>query len=175
MPEHGTRVTNDHCRSRVPNLTTTNHRSGVHNTTTTNHQSMFHNTYKGEKPFSLICVAHCFTTHQGEKPPTTDLCCSSFSPHQDPMASMIKTSKISLLIYLPLVNIKCKVLNEDEILRLERLGSDRWCMMEKNLSPNRSQTQSPSLTLVSSPKPPKLWRSSSLEKATSTLELDRHC
>ena len=103
MPEHGTRVTNDHYRSRVPNLTTTNHRSGVHNTTTTNHQSMFHNTYKGEKPFSLICVAHCFTTHQGEKPPTTDLCCWSFSPHQDPMASMIKISKINSLIWLSLI------------------------------------------------------------------------
>ena len=57
------------------------------------------------------------------------------------MASMIKTSKISLLICLPLVNIGCKVLSGDEILRLENLGSDRWCVVEKNLSPNRSQTQ----------------------------------
>ena len=39
---------------------------------------------------------------------------------------MIKTLKISL---------------GDEILRLESLGSDRQCMVEKNPSPNRSQTQ----------------------------------
>ena len=54
---------------------------------------------------------------------------------------MIKTSKISLLICLPLVNTGCKVLSGDEILRLENLGSDRRCVVEKNLSPNRSQTQ----------------------------------
>ena len=45
-----------------------------------------------------------------------------FSQHQDPMASTIKTSKISLLICSPLVNIKCKVFSEDEIFILESLG-----------------------------------------------------
>ena len=54
---------------------------------------------------------------------------------------MIKTSKISLLICLPLVNIGCKVLSGDEILRLESLGPDQRCMVEKNPSPNRSKTQ----------------------------------
>ena len=51
-----------------------------------------------------------------------------FSPrHQDPMAS-IKTSKISLLISLLLVNVGCKVLSGDEILRLQSLGqiSGAW-------------------------------------------------
>ena len=38
------------------------------------------------------------------------------------MASTIKTSKISLLICSPLVNIKCKVFSEDEIFILKSLG-----------------------------------------------------
>nr|POE70018.1 hypothetical protein CFP56_65651 [Quercus suber] len=97
-----------------------------------------------------------------------------FSWHQDDMASMIKTSKIRLLICSSLINIWCKVLNGDEILRLKNLGSDQWCMVEKIPSPNHSQTQSPPPTLASLPKPPKRQRFSSPEKATSMLELDRH-
>nr|POE68438.1 hypothetical protein CFP56_20746 [Quercus suber] len=44
------------------------------------------------------------------------------------MASMIKTSKISFLICSPLVDITCKVLSGDKILRLESLGQidDVW-------------------------------------------------
>ncbi|KAF3949631.1 hypothetical protein CMV_024526 [Castanea mollissima] len=38
------------------------------------------------------------------------------------MASMIKTSKINLLICSPLVNIGCKVLSGDEIMRFEILN-----------------------------------------------------
>ena len=48
-----------------------------------------------------------------------------FLRHRDPMASMIKTSKTSLLICSSLVNIGYKVLSEDEIMRLESLGSSR--------------------------------------------------
>ena len=56
---------------------------------------------------------------------------TSFSPHQDSMAFIIKTMKISPLIYSPLVEreaittmhgqIRCKVLSRNEILRLERV------------------------------------------------------
>ena len=56
-------------------------------------------------------------------------------------ASMIKTSKISPLICSPLVEreatttmhgqIGCKVLSDDEILRLERVWVSWWCVVEK--------------------------------------------
>nr|POE71493.1 hypothetical protein CFP56_34303 [Quercus suber] len=46
------------------------------------------------------------------------------------MASMIKTSKIRI-----------RGGEDQNLLRLESLGSDRQCVVEKNPSPNRSQTQ----------------------------------
>ena len=100
-----------------PNQSTTTTTWGSH-TRTTNPQSVFHNTHQQDsKIFPL------------------------FSSHQDPMASMIKTSKISPLICSPLVEreatttmhgqIGCKVLSGDEILRLERVWVSRRCVVEK--------------------------------------------
>ena len=107
-----------------------------HSTATMNH----HQLWFLHRPRSQIEIKHKRNpdhnpneNHQRTQPSTsvhnTNMQDSKFFPlflrHRDPMASMIKTSKTSLLICSSLVNIGYKVLSEDEIMRLESLGSSR--------------------------------------------------